>query len=567
MTRIQKLIAASILLVASCGLLRAQVPSASPKKPDEPVTGVISGKVVNESGQPLAGASLFVRAVNSTGNQRTATTDMDGSFRVSGLEPALYTISGNAPAYTMLPNETGVPTYYRIGDTVNLEMIRGGAITGTVTNSLGEPIVAVRVRATLIRDARGEVPRVSFNPEQSTDDRGIYRIYGLRPGTYIVSAGGPGFSPSFNPYDMDAATFAPSSTRDTAAEVVVRSGDDSTIDIRYRGEPGHLISGTTRGSGPNGVSISLVQVGTSSVLASTFQAPASRGFSFSGLGDGEYELIAQEMTSNQNSSVLTLAVSESKRVTVKGADVSGVELVTRPLGSISGKIAFESSKVTECQGKRAPLLTETVVRLQRPEKDADKEESFQTRMFPSSASPEASGSFVLRNVVPGKYRFEPLFYARYWYLQSITMNTGTAKPQKIDAAANWTTLKSGEQLSNLTITLAQGAASLRGRVPAPEGAAVTGGMSVYFVPGEPDKADDVLRYFVSGVDDDQTFAFNNLPPGKYLALLDSKAPTLAKLRQPEYASTRATIRRRAEAKKNAIELKPCENLSDFQLKQ
>jgi hypothetical protein len=547
--------------------LGAQVPPASSKKPDEPVTGVISGRVVNESGQPLAGASLFVRAVNSTGNPRTTTSDVDGSFRVSGLEPALYIITGNAPAYTTLPNESGVPTYYRIGDTVNLELIRGGAITGTVTNSLGDPVVTVRVRATLVRDVRGEKPRAPFNSEQPTDDRGVYRIYGLRPGTYIVSAGGPGFSPSFNPYDTDAATYAPSSTRDSAAEIVVRSGDDSTIDIRYRGEPGHVISGTARGSGPNGVSITLAQVGSTGPLAVTFQAIGSRGFSFNGIGDGEYDLIAQETTSNQNSTTPAFALSESKRVTVKGADVTGIELAPRLLGSISGKISIESSKAPECEGKRAPLLTETIVRLQRPEKDTDKDNFFQTRMFISSASPDASGAFVLRNVVPGKYRFEPMFYARYWYLQSITTSTGAAKPQKIDASANWTTLKSGEQLSNLTITLAQGAASIRGRVPAPEGAATPGGTSVYLVPGEPDKADDVLRYFVSGVGDDQTFAFNNLPPGKYLALVDSPAPTLAKLRQPEFASSRATIRRRAEVKKNAIDLKPCQNLSDFQLKQ
>ena len=147
------------------------------------------------------------------------------------------------------------------------------------------------------------------------------------------------------------------------------------------------------------------------------------------------------------------------------------------------------------------------------------------------------------------------------------MSTGTAKPQKTDAAANWTTLKSGDQLTNLTITIAQGAASIRGRVPVAEGAAAPSGMSVYLVPAEPDKAEDVLRYFVSAIGEDQTFAFNNVPPGKYLALMDSQASTLGKLRQPESASTRTTIRHRAEAKKNAIELKPCQTLSDYQPKQ
>lgn len=570
MTPMRKLIAAFVLLISSCVCLRAQVPSASPKKPDEPVTGAISGKVVNESGQPLAGAALFIRPANATGNFRTTTSDLEGNFRVTGLEPSLYTVTGNAPAYTTVPSETGLPTYYRIGDTVNLELIRGGAITGTVTNSVGEPVIAVRVRATMVRDARGEKTRTAFNNEQSTDDRGVYRIYGLRPGTYIVSAGGPGLSPSFNPYDTDIATFAPSSTRDNAAEVVVRSGEDSTIDIRYRGEPGHVISGSIKFSGANGGTVNLAPAGGNALIASTFQPATGRGFAFTGIGDGDYDLIAQEFTSTRTSNLPVISLSEPKRVTVKGADVTGIELVTRPLGSISGKISIETSTVAECQGKHAPLLTETLVRLLRPEKDPDKVDFFQARTFAgsTSASPDATGAFVLRNLGPGKYRFEPLFFARYWYLQSITTSMGTAaKPQKIDAAANWTTLKSGEQLQNLTITLAQGAASIHGRVPLPEGAATPGGVSVYLVPGEPDKADDVLRYFVSGIGEDQTFAFNNLPPGKYLAFVDSQATTPAKLRQPESASTRTTIRRKAEAKKNAIELKPCQNLNDYLFKQ
>jgi len=173
--------------------------------------------------------------------------------------------------------------------------------------------------------------------------------------------------------------------------------------------------------------------------------------------------------------------------------------------------------------------------------------------------------FALRNLVAARYRFEPRFYARYWYLQSITITNAAAKPQKIDAAANWTTLKPGEQLTNLTITLAQGAASIRGRVPVAEGAAVPA-MSIVLVPAEPDKVDDVLRYFVSEVSADATFAFNNLPPGRYLAVVDTQPPTLMKLRQPEAAPIRAKLRRAAEAKKIEIELKPCQNVADYQLK-
>ena len=86
-----------------------------------------------------------------------------------------------------------------------------------------------------------------------TDDRGVYRMYGLLPGTYIVSAGG--MTRFFGGYgttahDQDAPTYAPSATRDTAQEVVVRSGEEATADIQYRGEPGHAISGTVLGFPP-----------------------------------------------------------------------------------------------------------------------------------------------------------------------------------------------------------------------------------------------------------------------------------------------------------------------------
>jgi len=237
------------------------------------------------------------------------------------------------------------------------------------------------------------------------------------------------------------------------------------------------------------------------------------------------------------------------------------------MSSISGTIALEPSKAPECQGKRPPLFAEMVVRLQKPETEKEKEDRLTLRFLSGSASPDASGAFQLRNLVPGKYQFEPRFYARYWYLQSITTTTGTPKPQKFDAAANWITVKAGEQLANLTITLAQGAASIRGRVVVPEGAAAAPATSLYLVPAEPDKANDVLRYFMSDVGDDQTFTFNNLPPGRYLTYLDTRTTTLTKFRQPEAAPDRLKVRKSAETKKNEVELKPCQNLADYQLKQ
>ena len=94
------------------------------------------------------------------------------------------------------------------------------------------------------------------------------------------------------------------------------------------------------------------------------------------------------------------------------------------------------------------------------------------------------------------------------------------------------------------------------------------GTAVYLVPAEREKTADVLRYFVSTVEADGAFAFNNLPPGRYLALqqtLDEATNTLFKLRLPESAEARTKLRRAAETQKNELQLKPCQNLTEYKI--
>ena len=570
---------AVMVLLSALGLAvhgKAQS-SPPPRSSVETTIGTISGKIVNENGEPMAGATLLVRRVDAFTTGRISSTDTEGSFLINNLDPGLYTILPNAPAYTAAPSDPDAPTYYRIGDSVRIEVIRGGVITGTVTNGAGEPVIAVRVRAIMTRDSEGQVPRMaSFGlVENLTDDRGIYRIYGLAPGTYVVSAGGSS-SQSFqlNPYDSDIPTYAPSSTRDNAVEVTVASGEDSNVDIRYRGEPGYTISGKVKVVSTNGASITLAPAGGSFMPGSgAFQMPGNRGFAFNGIGDGDYDLVAQEVTTGQTSAIPQMAFSEARRVTVKGASVTGIELIPKPLASVSGRVLVEPSKAPECQGKRPLLLTETLVQFRRHEKDIKKDESLMPRIMGTSASPDTTGAFLLRNLLPGRYQFEPRFYARYWYLRSITSKNAPAnmaqKPvaaPTMDAAANWMVVKSGEQLTNLTITLAEGAASLRGRLASAE---PPGGLSLYLVPAEADKAQDVLRFFVTEITADGTFALSNLPPGRYLVLAHAAGPetaTLAKLRLPESATARTKLRRTAETQKSEIDLKPCQNLTDYQIK-
>src|SRR5882762_727709 len=165
-----------------CVTAQAQQSSTVDDKSEETRTGTISGRVVNESGQPLVNAAVYVRSINSVGFGRTTSTDSEGSFQVGGLDPASYSVSASIPTYTSpTPDpERTEANFYRVGDSVKLELIKGGVVTGTVTTGSGEPVVGVRVRASMIRNAIGQPPTYgSVFRERTTDDRGVYRIYGL----------------------------------------------------------------------------------------------------------------------------------------------------------------------------------------------------------------------------------------------------------------------------------------------------------------------------------------------------------------------------------------------------
>ena len=353
----------------------------------------------------------------------------------------------------------------------------------------------------------------------------------------------------------------------------MRSGDESSVDIRYRGEPGHIVSGTVKGVIAAGANISLVRVGESMLPTnSTFQAPDGKGFAFYGVGDGEYDISAIQSAPGTGNAFPDVSVSESRRVIVKGNDVSGVELITKPLGSISGRIVLEPSKLPECQGKRRPVFSETIVELKRNLKNPNDQQPAFMRYLSIPTVPDKDGSFVARNSREGQYAINPKFFARYWYLQAMSLVTPAAKsPQpnvKVDLARNWTTLKLGERLTGLTITLAEGAASIKGGLKVPDGGKRPEKLNVYLVPTERDKLDDPLRFFVAELEADGTFVLNNLAPGRYWIVTQAPLdPELAseKLRLPSAAESRLKLRRAAEAGKTEIELKPCQNVTDFQL--
>ncbi|MBS1786653.1 MAG: carboxypeptidase regulatory-like domain-containing protein [Acidobacteria bacterium] len=559
-------------------------------------TGTISGRVITEDGQPIPHAK--VRIVGVGGIKKALSglmeivTDAGGNFQADRLDPAPYSITATAPGYVLIPDGkseqfgSGSARYAHVGETVTIRMLRGGVITGRVLNSAGEPVVGITVEANRLRDESGRPVNDQLNSAEmilgrQTDDRGIYRIYGLAPGTYVIGVGSGmlGFSIKPTPFSGRAKIYYPSATRDTAVEVTVRSGDETGgIDIRYRVETGAAISGKITGApvGGEGLAamttsfVALTKAGSDILMGTSVVSPLGNntGYSFYGLLNGEYEVTAYR-PDLQNASVMA---SAPRRVTINGRDVTGIDLKLEAMASISGTVAVEKlvapPEGQKCETGRESYLDEIV--LQAKPNDPNQKSLGALSMFGVSmaAAPDDKGAFTLNGLKAGQYFLDLQLPDEHWFVKSVQLPSApAANPAAREAGRNGVTLKSGEKVSNLTVTLGEGAAGLKGKVTTT--GKLPSRLRVHLLPAEPEAKDDVLR-FAEIRADDGFFAFTNVAPGKYLLVVRTitEAEQTDKPTKPAAwdAAERARLRKEAEAANATIELKACQRVTDFPLR-
>jgi hypothetical protein len=416
-----------------------------------------------------------------------------------------------------------------------------------------------------------------------TDDRGVYRLYGLEPGVYVVCASNDqaGLSGGFY-HGRDVITWHPSSPRATAAEITVRSGDEvAGADIRHREERGYTISGTIIGDAASAsmserITIMLTS-GADRRLVGMTSRHSVKSFAMSGVPDGEYEIIAFL----PNPREIDFASSAPRRVIVKGSDVSGIDLRLAPPASISGRVKIESPIAGKnpcddgAQAKDRAVIGDILLSATPEDESRPSIESlapyFRYLRGVMGGAPDEQGSFTLSGLPAGRFRIKPDLPDDGWYIRAVTQPASGAARKPIDASRNGIALKSGEKLSGVEVILAEGAASLNGRtVPANEESKLPSRLRVHLIPAEVSAADDVLRYAETMARADGSFEFKHLAPGKYL-LHTRQAPEKEanddQARPIAWdAAERAKLRREAEAAKNEIELKACERLKDYVLK-
>ncbi len=528
--------------------------------------GKIEGLVESETGRPPANATVVARPVGRGGAPLPVGTDAEGRFQITGLEPAAYRLRAFAPGYVDgLSVEGSARDYFRPGESATLRLIKGGVITGVVTDQTGAPLAAVRVHVSRVPDADGRDTRKRDVPvrDASTDDRGVYRVYGLEDGAYLVSVvGGSGLFNSNRNFKVDEPpTFYPSSSRAAATKVVVVAGQEvAGINIRRSGLRGYTVNGVVEGATSKGSGVALLDAATGETIETATLSSGERAFTFDGVPDGDYDLVARAGAGDETS------VSTPRRVTLKGRDLSGVVLALQRTVALAGRVVKPTTQPAQgatCDGVRATGLREVVVNLRREEESGESAAARPGNPPAVEAAPDADGAFAFGGLRPGHYALGLDIPGRGTFLRSISADTDAPGRASVAQASDGRlSLTAGVRAERLTIVLGEGAAELRGRVRAGEGTKLPPALLVYLVPAAADSADDPLRFAVASASDEGTFVFEHVAPGGYRLIAlpaDGVQPRVVN------AAGRAQLRREAEAAGIRVSLQPCRQVDGFDL--
>ncbi|MGH9347707.1 MAG: MSCRAMM family protein [Vicinamibacterales bacterium] len=314
----------------------------------------VQGRILSDTGEPLGGATVRLRRPGAVAHQATA--DADGGFAIGGVPAGPFKLQGTKAGYVTLEygqkraNETGKTLHLGPNETIRgltLVLPRGSVIAGTVADEHGEPIEGAIVRALQLRHAAGrtvalQVPGVR---ERRTDDRGQFRLFGLLPGGYLVSAlvdaavstpglhGGRGYAPSFYPGTTDV--------RDAWRVRLDVSLDEFGANIVLAPAPAVRIVGFAFGGDGRALKGTVLLATSHRSRAVTLEprtAPLAPDGSFllTNVPPGDY--VIQALGARGDGNVPELA---TELLTIAETDPPSVTLTTSPGATLEGRVVVE----------------------------------------------------------------------------------------------------------------------------------------------------------------------------------------------------------------------------------
>ena len=500
------------LIALALALLLYAVPQKG-KQPAEPSaqTATIEGRVLKAgTDEPLKKAWLTLYRVEGERRPSTTSTDASGRFILKDVEPGRYQLWALRNGY--VEQAYGQRGSERSGTTLTLapgqtlsdivfRLVPAAVISGRVFDEEAEPVAGAIVQAMRYRYLEGKRELVPSGMDRS-DDQGEYRIFGLAPGQYYVSANfmagrmGPvalvgaaggkeeeGYPPTYYPGTNDPARATPLELR--AGEQV--SGIDisfiPTRAVRVRGRVFNAVTGQP------GRDVMVVlyprESGQQRFMSrhDELVEDAQGAFELAGITPGSYTLEAHWWSEGKNYTArMPLEVGTS--------DVDGISLVINPGVPLSGHVRVE--------GEAEVKLAELHVFLNSLAESVE--------YGGQDAAVKADGTFLLPNVPEGEYRIDLWRIPEDCYLKSARLGSE-------DVLESGLKLGAGQASGTLELVISSAAGRIEGSVVNQDRQPIPG-THVVLVP-EPARRSQARLYKETTSDQYGQFVLRGIPPGDY----------------------------------------------------
>ena len=590
-------IAGAAVLASAPLLISAQTSPAS-------ASGHLSGVVVaaSDDREPVRRVVVRPSGGGLTRSRSTVTDDL-GQFAFDNLPAGRFTLVGSRPGFitsafgATAPGRPGTPINVSAAQRVTgvtLRIMKGAVITGRVTDADGIPVADVQIALVRARQARTAAtltsPTAGLASNAVTDDRGIYRIFEIEAGEYLVAAGvagqqneagmltteqidvgirdlqqqrgrgaaprpsaldrvaSYGFAPVYHPSAVDIADASP---------ITVRAGEERTgVDVTLRVIPAVAIEGIVTGPEPQVPQVLLsLAPATPSPLPSNLNARPSLSdpagphgkFRYVGVTPGTYVLTARTppagraggpaVLPNVNPSAPILWAATT--VTVAGTDLTGIALDLRPAMTVTGRVAFQATSATP---PNATGVRVTLAAIGVPGGYSTTAAGALVGRIPVEAvNAREDAGFQLVGVLPGPYQIGATLKAdAAWWLRSAMLAGRDLLDVPLEVAAD-----AAATIGEVQLTFSDRHTELAGTLQTTSGTPAAEHFIVVFTSDRTMWRNGQRRLRSTRPATDGSFSVRDLPPGEYhiAALTDLETPwqTAEFLDQVVPASVRVSI--------------------------
>ena len=518
-------------------------------------SGSISGTVVTDEPQPRP----VRRAVLSlTGDglrpRRGAITDDEGRFTIAGLPAGRFALTVTRASYitsaygATRPGRPGSAIAVAEGQAVlNLvvRLWRGAAGAGVIRDDTGAPVAGIPVTVTPLRRTGASGIFTLSNNGGTTNELGQFRVFGLEPGSYLVSAWPPATgsgspmrarseaeidaifdalrrrstpaaagtkpvqAPQPRTFDYAPVYFPGTAIRAQATPVSLVAGQEHTgLDFNLQRVSTVTVEGVLTSSGGQAASGASLQL-SPTALDPTVDADRQMFSATSGadgtfrivqVPPGDYRLLAIARTGGPGGSLWA-----SADVSVSTADISGLSLPLLPGHSVSGQIRFEGL-ATPPPG----VLNAVRIGLLPPEfSDMKPGTPIRTIVFVPPVAPRADGTFELRGLAPGTYFLSITGASTNWW----PLSAIAGDRDLLDGAIE---IQRGVEIPRLTVTFTERRTGLSGLLQTASGTPMSDVFIVAFAADRRQWLPMARRIQAVRPGLDGRYVMNDLPPGDYL---------------------------------------------------